>query len=239
MTRRIGFLHTGAANVDTFTRLLAEIDPDAIGAHVLDEALLDDARRLGVNDPGLAERVGARLREVAEGSDAVLCTCSSIGAVAEAMSQSLGLPALRVDRPMAAAAVQTGARIGVVAAVESTLGPTRELLQQEARSQGRAVSLVEIVCGDAWSAFESGDLDAYLDQIAACADRLAPSVDVVVLAQASMAPAADRCTTDRPVLTSPRAGVHAVLAAIGYRHDRTGRTPPITTLARPTRLRRE
>lgn len=213
MAQRIGFLHTGAAHVETFTRLLAEIDAEAVGVHVLDESLLADARRLGTSDPSLRNRIDVRLREAAEGSGAVLCTCSTIGAVAEAMSATLRLPIVRVDRPMAAAAVLAGERIGIVAAVESTLAPTRQLLQEEAEAQQRKVTLVDAPCAYAWAAFEAGDLDRYLTQIADHVDHVAPTVDVIVLAQASMASAVDRCTTRKVVLTSPRTGLLAAVAA--------------------------
>ena len=213
MAPRIGFLHTAAVHVDTFTRLLAEAEPRAIGVHVLDESLLADARRLGTTDPALLSRIEIRLRQAAAESDAVLCTCSTLGAVAEAMSSRLGLPVVRVDRPMAAAAVQAGRRIGIVAAVESTVGPTRQLLEEEAEHRRAKVTLIDLPCPEAWEAFEAGDIDRYLTQVAEHVDRAAPTVDVVVLAQASMAGAVDRCSTRTPVLTSPRAGVAAVLAA--------------------------
>lgn len=55
---------------------------------------------------------------------------------------------------------------------------------------------------------------AYVDAIARHIDEVAVDVDVdvVVLAQASMAAAAARCHTRRPVLTSPKLAIDAVLA---------------------------
>jgi hypothetical protein len=44
-------------------------------------------------------------------------------------------------------------------------------------------------------------------------DAIAESADVVVFAQASMAPATALCRTSTPVLSSPVLGVAAVLAA--------------------------
>ena len=213
MTRRIGFLHTSDVHVATFTRLLAEVEPGAIGHHVVDESLLADAQTLGIAHPPLVQRAETRLREAAEGSDAVLCTCSTIGGIAESMSPRVGVPVLRVDRPLAAAAVVAGERVGIVSAVRSTVAPTRLLLEDEAARHRRRVILVDLPCPEAWAAFEAGDVDTYLGQIAAHVDAIAPTVDVVVLAQASMAGAAERCSTQTPVLTSPRLGVLAVLAA--------------------------
>lgn len=68
---------------------------------------------------------------VADGARAVLCTCSTIGAVAEAESVTLGVPVLRVDRPMAAAAAARD-RVVVLASITGTLAPTLALLAEEA-----------------------------------------------------------------------------------------------------------
>ena len=209
---RIGFLHTADVHVATFTRLLGDADGGAHGVHAVDESLLADARARGIDDD-LRARIGDRLRSLAAETDAVLCTCSTIGGAAEAMAAEVGVPVVRVDRPLAARAVAGGGRIGVVAAVESTLVPTVALLREEARVLGVDVDLDVRPCLDAWSHFERGDVDAYLDAVAVHVDAIAPDVDVVVLAQASMAAAAERCTTDRPVLASPMLGVAAVLAA--------------------------
>ncbi|HEX4904592.1 MAG TPA: aspartate/glutamate racemase family protein [Acidimicrobiales bacterium] len=209
---RIGFLHTAELHVDTFTGLLAAADGDAHGVHVVDESLLADARARGIDDD-LRDRILRRLRSLAADVDAVLCTCSTISGPAEAMSADVGVPVIRIDRPVAALAVAGGGRIAVVAAVESTLAPTLALLHEEARARGIDVDLDVRPCLDAWAHFERGDVDAYLDAVAAHVDAIAPDVDVVVLAQASMAGAAERCRTGRPVLASPGLGVAAVVAA--------------------------
>ena len=209
---RIGFLHTAGLHVDTFTRLLAAADPDAQGVHVVDGSLLDDARRHGIDD-ALRDRILGRLRSLAADVDAVLCTCSTISGPAEDLSADVGIPVIRIDRPVAARVVGDGGRIAVVAAVESTLAPTVALLHEEAQRQGVDVDLDVRPCLDAWPHFERGDMETYLDAVATHVDAIAPGVDVVLLAQASMAGAAERCTTDRRVLASPILGVAAVLAA--------------------------
>jgi len=66
----------------------------------------------------------------------------------------------------------------------------------------------------AWSRFEEGDLDGYLDAVANAAREHAIGFDTVMLAQASMAPVADMLG-DLPirVLCSPRLGVDAAVRA--------------------------
>jgi Asp/Glu/Hydantoin racemase len=205
----IGFLHTADVHVPTFSELRAELAPGWAEVNVVDPALLAEARAAGIT-PALAARVDARLHELADaGADVIVCTCSSLGSYAEGRAPD-GVPVLRLDRPMAEAAVAAGRRIAYLATVRSSLAPTRELLEEVA---GADTVLIERLCADAFALFEAGDLDGYAHAIAAEARGVAGDADVIVLAQASMAPAA-ALLADLPaaVLTSPRAAVARAVA---------------------------
>ncbi len=142
----------------------------------------------------------------------VVCTCSTIGGPAELLASAVGVPVVRVDRPMAERAVDSGSRIAVVAALESTMGPTVQLLTEVAHDMGRTPTIEAVVVTDAWSLFENGDMTGYEGAIAAAVDSLEPGVDIVVLAQASMAAAVPQCKTATPVLSSPRSAIEAAVA---------------------------
>ena len=90
----------------------------------------------------------------------VVCTCSTIGDVAERAATKV--PTLRVDRPMARRAVALGARIGVVAALESTLVPTKRLVEEEAAAAGEQPAIELVVVDGAWTDFEADDMVGYL-----------------------------------------------------------------------------
>ncbi|MGW0601172.1 aspartate/glutamate racemase family protein [Streptomyces sp. NPDC002776] len=198
-------LHTSPVHVPVFDVLRDEAHPGLELRHVVDERLLERARAEGPD--AVAEDVAAILRRaVAEGARAVLCTCSTIGGVAEAAD--VGVPVLRVDRPMAAAAVATGTRVVVLAALESTLGPTADLIREEAERAGRPVEVRTRLVEGAWARFEAGDAHAYATLVASAADEVTDA-DAIVLAQASMAPAQRLTTTAVPVLSSPRPGLAA------------------------------
>ncbi|MER6447272.1 aspartate/glutamate racemase family protein [Streptomyces venezuelae] len=201
-------LHTSPVHVPVFDALRDRNHPGAVLRHLVVPELLDRARAEG------PESVAPALRGLllAEAGPPVLVTCSTIGATAESLAPELGVPVLRVDRPMAAAAVRTGARIAVLAALESTLAPTGELLAEEAGE--RPVSVVPHLVAGAWDLFEAGDTAGYLARVAAVADSIAgaDAADVVVLAQASMAGAAELVTGPVVVLSSPAPGLAAGLA---------------------------
>jgi hypothetical protein len=120
---------------------------------------------------------------------------------------------------MAELAVRSGSHIGVVAALQSTLAPTRSLLLDAAREAETEVTLVDGTCLGARRCFEAGDMESYHRAVAACVDALDPHIDTVVLAQASMGSAKAHLTTDRLVLSSPRTAVEAALRLLGGRRQ--------------------
>ncbi|MCX5610888.1 arylsulfatase [Streptomyces sp. NBC_00047] len=202
-------LHTSPVHVPVFDALRDRNHPGAVLRHLVAPELLDRARAEG---PQAVAPALLRLLAEAGPPGPVLVTCSTIGATAESLAPELGAPVLRVDRPMAAAAVRTGPGIVVLAALESTFAPTGELLAEEAGDQ--PVSIRTHLVAGAWERFEAGDGAGYLARVAAAADAVT-GADVIVLAQASMAGATEEATTRIPVLSSPAPGLAAGLRLSG------------------------
>lgn len=209
---KVGFLHTSPVHVGTFDGLVDQYSPGTRTVHVVDEALLADARASGPE--ATANAVRGHLRElVSAGVEIICCTCSTIGDVAERATAAVQV--IRVDRPMARRAVALGPRIGVVAALESTLEPTRALIAEESRRLGTAVSVELLTAHGAWHHFESGDRERYRAEIVTAASSLASRVDVIVLAQASMAGAGPHLRDLRtPVLSSPGLAVEYLVSDV-------------------------
>lgn len=160
---------------------------------------------LATPDPAAAVR-----EESVDRPSAVLVTCSSIGEAAEQARAHVRIPVHRIDEPMAAEAVAAGRRIGVLATLSATLQPTRDLLLRKAAEQEEPPLIQESVCPGAFEALRSGATGEHDAVVAAEVRRLAAEVDVLVLAQASMARVADALPADEvpvPVLTSPRSGL--------------------------------
>ncbi|MFF9349191.1 arylsulfatase [Streptomyces sp. NPDC014734] len=207
----LALLHTSPAHIPVFDALRDAEHPGLGLRHLVREDLLAGAVESGPE--AVSAEVGAVLADaVAEGASAVLCTCSTIGGVAESAAATVGVPGLRVDRPMAAAAVERG-RVVVLAALAGTLAPTLALLAEEAeKAADRPAGVRAVLVDGAWARFCAGDRDGYLDLVAAAADAV-EDADVIVLAQASMAEACRRTVTRVPLLSSPRSGLAAAAAA--------------------------
>jgi Asp/Glu/hydantoin racemase len=215
---KLAIVHTAPMLEPVFERLVRTARPDVETVHIVDEELLADA----IANDGLTDAnrsaVAARVREAAAtGADAVLVTCSSIGEAVEAAAGAVGVPVVRVDVAMAQEAVDAGRRIGVLATLRSTLRPTAALIRRTARDAGREVEIVEQLCDGAYAALRAGDRDRHDALVRAGYEALRGRVDVVVLAQASMARILDalpEAGRHAAVLSSPGGAVERALAVI-------------------------
>ncbi|MGC5170493.1 aspartate/glutamate racemase family protein [Microbacterium sp. DT81.1] len=215
MTVRLGLLHTVPALAPRFDGMLAARVPGSTALHIVDAELLAEAVRAGVGTE-VREAVAAHVRYLVDlGVDGVLVTCSSIGEATEVAAQDVAVPVVRIDTAMAERAVRIAragsGRITVLATLEATLGPTGRLLE---RLGGDAQRVRAYVVAGALSAREAGDTDRHDALIVDALRAAAAEADVLVLAQASMAPAADRAGLDIPVLTSPDLAMDAVLERV-------------------------
>jgi hypothetical protein len=217
VTRRVlGLLHTAEAHRVRFDRLLAELAPETIGwVHCVREVLLRQALDTFPVNTIAAGIEAALVTLQSQGATQVLCTCSSVGGMAEQVGRQMGLPTLRVDRPMAEAAVAAGRHLLVAACLPSTLGPTTQLLNEVAHAQNRRVEIETLLMENAWPLFQAGDEAGFARHIADIIQHTRPRPDAIVLAQASMAGAAELLKRSPvPVLASPRLGVASSLARL-------------------------
>jgi len=114
---------------------------------------------------------------------------------------------------MADRAVALGPRVLIVAALESTLEPTAKLIRESAGAMRAQVEIEQLLVRDAWAHFQSGDRVTYVDTVARAVRAQPKGASVVVLAQASLAPAADKLQDlGVEVLASPALGVESLLA---------------------------
>ena len=191
-TRTIGFVHTVLTLPATFAELAAELVPGAEVFHIADESLLGVTRRTGSLSPATRRRVLGHILSAADaGADAVVVTCSSIGPAVDAAQSFVPVPVLRIDEAMADEAVRLGTRIGVLATLRTTLEPTAELVERRARAAGKEAEVVARVAEGAFDALSARDRERHDELVRESLRELSRGVDVVVLAQASIARVAD------------------------------------------------
>ena len=205
--KTLGLVHTSATLVPVFAQLCKAKLPHVDTFNIVDDSLVRAIGARGSLTADIARRVAGYIASAeAGGADFILVTCSSIGPAVEASAPFAAVPVLRVDQPMADQAVQIGRRIGVIATLPTTLNPTAELVNRRAALAGKNVSLTSRLCEGAFDALMSGDAAKHDAMVAAGLKELSQQVDVIVLAQASMARVVDTlAAADRrvPILASP------------------------------------
>jgi len=187
-------LHTAEVHVGTFGALIPQ------AAHVVRSDLLQRARDGGLD--AVREEASGLLSQLAV-KGPVLCTCSTLGPIVD----DLGLDQIvRIDRPAMMQAAAAADRICVAICLDSTREATVSLFQAVAGSASRADV---VMCDTAWPFFESGDMEEFAEKIA---KRLADADMPILLAQASMAIAAERLRAKgHVVFTTPEAAAEAVI----------------------------
>ena len=205
-------VHTGPATMQPIKQQFEELLPDVRVVNLMDDSLLNDAITAG----HLTEAITGRLFSYMQlgqnmGATVLLNACSSIGEAASAARAAISVPIVKIDDAMAEQAVATGARIGVVATVRTTLEPTVRLIRAKAAEVGKTPDVIEALAEGAFEALLAGRADQHDDILRRTIQSLVGRVDVIVLAQASMARLAPGLADlGVPVLSSPRSGVEAV-----------------------------
>jgi Asp/Glu/hydantoin racemase len=210
----IGFVHTVLGLPPVFADLAQELVPEADIFHIVDETLLGVTRKTGALTATTRRRVLGYVESAADaGADLVVVTCSSIGPAVDASHAFVDVPVLRIDEPMADEAVRLGARIGVLATLATTLQPTADLVARRGREAGKDVEVIARVCDGAFDALSAGDRERHDELVRAGLQEMIADVDVVVLAQASMARVVETLPDEArtvPILSSPRLGMQRV-----------------------------
>ncbi|MFC9354947.1 aspartate/glutamate racemase family protein [Arthrobacter sp. NPDC057013] len=213
MSKKIAILHTSFVFVSVepvINNLIAELIPDAEVMHFVDSDVLATVQR----ENGISRKSEERMTHLAQaaeaaGADIIFSACSSLGPALDVAARNVHTPVIKIDEAMALRAASDGTRIGVLATVPTTLGPTSDLIQAKANELGRSVTIEQRLCEGAFSVLMSGDREKHDSMIIEQATDLAGNVDLIVLAQASMnrlAPVLQE-KTNLTVLSSPRMGV--------------------------------
>ena len=203
--------------IDMVEREVREnIGQDAEIISLQDPSILAQVREAGYVTPAPAARlIGMYMDAIGQGADAVLNICSSVGEVADSVQTAaayIGVPIVRIDEDMCREAVRLGSRIGVLATLPTTLEPTKGTINRVARAMGRHVTLVDGLIDGAFGL----DQAQFRRLLLEAAGKIIDQVDVIVLAQGSMAYVEKDITAayGKPTLSSPRFGAAALKKAL-------------------------
>ena len=214
---RIALIHATPAAVEPIKSAFADSWPEPDLVNLLDDSLSRD-RALSLE---LTDRMYERFDAMGQyamsiGADGILFTCSAFGPAIDRVAQAVPIPVLKPNEAMFSEALAIGGRIGMLATFEASIpSMTAEFTAATAES-GAAVMLESVFVPHAMAALLAGKRDHHDALIEQAAPSLA-DCDAIMLAQFSMAPAAERLRQRMPgvpILTSPGSAVAAMRARI-------------------------
>ncbi|HEX8683635.1 MAG TPA: aspartate/glutamate racemase family protein [Ardenticatenaceae bacterium] len=219
---KLAIIHTSPVTVEVFKALAAEVLPGMEVANWVDDSILPQLAENGGAVGEVEERLVQYTRFAEQvGADVILHACSSVGEVVARTREQVSVPVVRVDEAMAEEAVRRGERIGVAATLATTLNPTLALLRRKAEEAGKEATVEPLLVDAAYQKLLAGDREAHDEILAEALAGLAERVDVVVLAQASMARVVPRLPEAQQgkVLSSPRLAMERVREVVEGQRD--------------------
>ena len=184
----IGLIHSTRLVVEPVHNVISSQCPDADIIHIVDEGILRVLFQLGEikeNITGWLERLVNSAVET--GADMAVLSCSSLSPAVNDVRKKVSIPFLKIDEPMAEQAVRATDRIGLVATNHTTPKPSTMLIEEVAQRFGKSVTIVPRVQADAFLKLNQGDIDGHDDVVVQAVEELLEEVDVVLLAQISIA----------------------------------------------------
>lgn len=172
---------------DPFLAPFAEKNPDIELITITDDTLLSETRKYGGVTPALIKRMYAYANIGIEmGAECIMCTCTSVNKATEKIAPLLPVPMFNIEEPTAQAAVDCGARIGVLGTVESSPGAIISVMNDYAGKIGKKVEFVTKVVENAFEILSAGDRAKHDEMVLSAVRELSKEVDCIVFAQISM-----------------------------------------------------
>jgi len=218
MPPRIALIHAVATAIPPIQHAFKEDWPEAQLSNLLDDDLMPAYTREGGLTPHITERICAlALYAARTGADGILFTCSVFPQAEDMAKQLVRVPLLKPDEAMIAAALDAGSRVGVVATNPPAAPAAAAQIEAGAKARGVRIQVIQSVADGAFAIGTAGDRVTHDRMVVEAAERIADRVDVLCLAQVSMALArgAVQERVKVPVLTSPATAVARLKRLLG------------------------
>jgi Asp/Glu/hydantoin racemase len=213
LVQTLALIHTSQVflNVETMMKeMFTELMPEVRLINIVDDSLLPDvmaAKQIG--NEATKRMCFYVMAAEAAGADAVLSLCSSLGPAVDVARRMVSIPVIKIDDAHTEKAVRDASNIGVLATVPTTLRPTVELINQKALAANKTVKIRQSLASAAFDELMRGDRNKHDAMVLEAACELAPHVDLILFAQASMTRLAKEAgkATGLAILTSPRLAI--------------------------------
>lgn len=207
---KIALIHTTPVTVDSLKKLIEAKDSEIEIINIVDDSILPELINNDADISLVEERVKYYIQTASnQGANLVMSACSSIGEIFDQEDDNYDIPVMRIDSAMAEKAVESADKIGVAATLETTLKPSIELLNKKAEASNKELEIKTALADSAYQELMAGNEKEHDRLLAEKLEELAEKVEVVVLAQASMARVVSALPAEKQdkFLTSPELGI--------------------------------
>jgi len=213
---RIVLLHATPVAMAPVQAAFAAGWPEAETVNLLDDGLtIDRAREADLSEAMIERFIDFGRYALRIGADGVLVTCSAFGPAIDRLAGILPVPVVKPNEAMFEAALESGARVGMLATFGPSVPTMLEEFDEFITRSGVPASLKTVLVEDAMVSLRAGDVESHNRLLAERAPELA-GMDVVMLAHFSTsvaAPAVRRAIAAR-VLTAPESAVRRIRSLI-------------------------
>lgn len=181
---RIALIHATALAVDPIAAAFVRHWPQARRMNLLDDSLSVDRGQSASLTGAMVQRfVDLATYARGTGCEAILFTCSAFGPAVEKAAEAVRLPTLKPNEAMFRQALDQcaadGAKLGLVATFEASIGSMAAELQQLALQRGQRIDLRTVFVPEAMQDLAAGRAQEHHRKIAQAVRQL---VDCAVLA---------------------------------------------------------
>ena len=208
--KTLGIIHAAVFTAASLEPIAREIMPDVSIMHAGDDTIQRDNLAAPVGTlPKINYYKFATLAKFFQDAnvDLIVLACSTFNQAVEYARPMIDVPLLQIDRPMMEKAVTIGRTIGLLGTLPSTMPASERLLRDCAKEAGKEIEVVPVLNDRAFHILRAGDPTTHNTMLLEDIANLSKQVDVIVLAQGSMAVLDNEVANNIvPVLSSPRLG---------------------------------
>ena len=191
--KRVGMIHSTRLVIESIQNVMASQGRGIDFFHVMDEGILRKLTESGKITPEITQWLADMVLSAQRaGADMAVVSCSSLSPCVNAVQEKVDIPVVKIDAPMMEHAVTHAERIGLVMTNPTTEAPSKLLFREVSDRLGRDAALIPRLCPLAFAKLNQGDVQGHDREVIKTVEDLLTEVDVVMLAQISIARIKDR-----------------------------------------------
>jgi glutamate racemase len=185
---RVGLIHSTRLVIESVHKVMVLQCPGIDFFHVMDEGILRKLTASGKITPEIIQWLADMVLSAQRaGADMAVVSCSSLSPCVNAVQKQVDIPVIKIDAPMMEHAVTHAGRIGLVMTNPTTEAPSKILFREVTEKLGRNATLIPRLCPQAFAKLNQGDVQGHDMEVIKTVENLLTEVDVVMLAQISIA----------------------------------------------------